>query len=170
MHADQILELASAVVAVEEVEEVEVKSNSRLFNFYEKYGKESRNGVIEIITKPDNNAQKDTIPNKVFSKVENEAEFPGGQEAWIKYIVSKIQPSLNSFTDKDYGTCLLKFIVNADGSISNAEATTMKNTRLTEIAMNAIRTGPKWIPAKQNGKPVATYRLQPVTLTNPGKK
>ena len=58
----------------------------------------------------------------------------------------------------------MKFIVNTDGSISNIEATTMQNTHLAEIAMNAIRTGPKWIPATQNGKTVAAYRLQPVTL------
>lgn len=137
---------------------------------YEKYGKESRNGVIEIITKPDNNAQKDTIPDKVFTKVEYEAEFPGGQDAWVKYIVSKIKPAINSFTEKDYGTCLVKFIVNTDGTVTNVEATTMKDTHLAKTAMNAIRTGPRWIPATQNGKPVAAYRLQPVTLTNPVKK
>jgi protein TonB len=46
----------------------------------------------------------------------------------------------------------------------------MKDTHLAEIAMNAIRTGPKWIPAMQNNHAVAAYRLQPVTLTNPDKK
>lgn len=112
----------------------------------------------------------DTIPDKVFTKVENEASFPGGHEAWIKYIITKIQASIDSFTNKDYGTCLVRFIVNTDGSISNVEATTMKDTHLAEIAMNAIRTGPKWIPATQNGREVAAYRLQPVTLSNPDKK
>jgi hypothetical protein len=33
--------------------------------------------------------------------------------------------------------------------------------------MYAIKHGPKWIPASQNGKPVAAYRLQPVTLQQP---
>ena len=73
------------------------------------------------------------------------------------------------FTEKDYGTCVVKFIVNTDGKISNVEATTMKDTHLANIAMNAIRTGPKWIPATQNGITVTSYRLQPVTLTNPEK-
>ena len=148
-----------------------------------KYGEMGKNGVIEITLKPNgtsfkvkndpeptSNQNSDTIPDKVFTKVENEAAFPGGQDAWVKYMSRAIQASIDSFTEKDYGTCLLKFIVNTDGSITNVEATTMKDTRLAETAMNALRTGPKWIPATQNGLTVASYRLQPVTLKNPGKK
>ncbi|MEO8111841.1 MAG: energy transducer TonB, partial [Ginsengibacter sp.] len=112
----------------------------------------------------------DTIPDKLFTKVENEAEFPGGRPAWIKYIVTKITAVQDSLTEKDFGTCLVKFIVNKDGSITNVEATTMKDTRLAMVAVNAIKTGPKWIPAMQNNNTVASYRLQPVTLTDPGKK
>ena len=109
----------------------------------------------------------DTIPDKLFTKVENEAAFPGGHDAWIKYIVSKIQTNQTLFKNEDFGTCVLKFIVDKDGSISHVEATTMENTQLAKISIAAVRTGPKWIPATQNGQVVASYRLQPVTLTNP---
>jgi len=54
---------------------------------------------------------------------------------------------------------------SSNGSVSYLEATTMKATQLSDIAVNAIRTGPKWIPANQNGQTVASYRLQPVSLT-----
>lgn len=135
-----------------------------------KYGDKGKNGAVEIFLKSSTVSQNDTIPNKVFTKVENEAEFPGGHDAWIKYMTTHIKDSIGSFSEKDYGTCLLKFIVNTDGTVSNVEATTMKDTRLAAIAMNAIRTGPKWIPATQNGITVAAYKLQPITLTNPEKK
>ena len=135
------------------------------------------NGHVETLTKEEAINQgmlsrivKDTMPDKVFTKVENEASFPGGYDAWVQYVTSKIKDSINVFTDKDYGTCLVKFIVNIDGSISNAEATTMKDSHLANTALYAIRTGPKWIPATQNGHTVNSYRLQPVTLTNPEKK
>ena len=139
------------------------------------------NGHVETLSKEDaqkegllkrieKNTSSDSIPDKVFTKVENEASFPGGQQAWIKYISRKIQASIDSFTNKDYGTCVVKFIVNTDGSISNVEATTMKDTYLADIALNAVKTGPKWIPATQNGRVVAAYRLQPITLTDPEKK
>ena len=135
-----------------------------------KYGAKGKIGVVEIFLKAPASFQNDTIPEKVFTKVENEASFPGGQQAWVKYITTKILASQDSLTEKDFGTCVVKFIVNTDGTISYVEATTMKKTKLAEIAINAIRTGPKWMPATQNGQTVAAYRLQPVTLSNPDKK
>src|SRR5665647_1646153 len=135
-----------------------------------KYGEKGKNGIVEIITNSNGYLQKDTIPDKVFTKTENEAEFPGGHAGWIKYITSQIQKNQNQFTEKDFGTCLVKFIVNTDGSVSNIEATTMKGSVLAKTSVDAIRTGPKWIPAKQNDQVVASYRLQPATLSNPDKK
>jgi protein TonB len=41
----------------------------------------------------------------------------------------------------------------------------MKGTKLAEIAVNAIRKGPAWKPAVQNGRQVNAYREQPVTFT-----
>ena len=155
-----------------------------------KYGQKGKNGVIEITTKnisgkvtminmhivgKSQSEQKDTIPklqliSKVFTKTEIPASFPGGPEAWQKYIVSKIQASLDSFTQADFGTCLVRFVVGVDGSVIGVEATTMKGTHLADVAINAIKNGPKWIPAKQNGHEVAAYTLQPVTLKNPDSK
>jgi protein TonB len=37
-------------------------------------------------------------------------------------------------------------------------------TKLAEIATAAIRKGPKWKPAVQNGRQVKAYRRQPVTF------
>ena len=100
--------------------------------------KNNNSSVKPFISK---STETDSIPDKVFTKVENEAEFPGGHEAWIKYIVSKIKASIDSFTEKDYGTCILKFIVNTDGSISNVEATTMEGTELAKVSVDAINSG-----------------------------
>ena len=105
--------------------------------------------------------------DKVFTKVEIEASFPGGAAAWTKYVTRAIQQEIDEFTETDYGTCIVKFIVDKTGKVSQVEATTMKGTKLAEIATNAIRRGPNWTPAQQNGRYVNAYRLQPVTLTNP---
>ncbi len=128
-----------------------------------------KNNAVKLKGNPKGYIQNDTIPDMLFTKVENEAEFPGGQEAWVKYIVSQIQKNQAEFTKKDFGTCVVKFIVNKDGSVTNVEATTMKDSRLAKVSMDAIRNGPKWISATQNGQIVAAYRLQPITLTNPDK-
>ena len=131
------------------------------------YGEKAKNGIVIITMKSAKTSDTDTIPDKLFTKVENEAAFPGGHDAWIKYILSKMKATQAEFKNSDFGTCVLKFIVNTDGSISHVEATTMENSVLAKVAIEAVRTGPKWIPATQNGQVVASYRLQPVTLTNP---
>ena len=111
--------------------------------------------------------EKKEDEDKVFTKVEIEASFPGGPAAWTKYVTRAIQADIDEFTESDYGTCIVKFIVDKTGKVSQVEATTMKGTKLAEIAVNAIRRGPNWTPAQQNGRYVNAYRLQPVTLQNP---
>lgn len=111
--------------------------------------------------------EKKEDPDKIFTKVEIEASFPGGPGAWQKYVTRAIQADIDEFTESDYGTCVVRFIVDKTGTVSDVQATTMKGTKLAEIAVNAIRKGPKWTPAQQNGRQVNAYRLQPVTLTNP---
>lgn len=104
--------------------------------------------------------------NKIYTKVEIEASFPGGSAAWRKYIIRAIWTQIDDKWDNksDDGTCIVKFIVDKTGTVSNVEATTMKGSRLAEIIINAIRKGPKWIPAQQEGRYVDAYRLQPVTF------
>ncbi|HSN08463.1 MAG TPA: energy transducer TonB [Hanamia sp.] len=104
-----------------------------------------------------------------FVPIEKEAVFPGGEQAWQRYIQKAIERKLDEFNDNDYGTCVVKFIVDINGNVSNVEATTMKGTKLAEIAVNTISKGPKWIPAMQNGRYVTAARFQPVTLLNPNK-
>ncbi|MGN6803538.1 MAG: N-acetylmuramoyl-L-alanine amidase [Ginsengibacter sp.] len=137
-----------------------------------KYGDKAKEGAILIVTKKNQTpfSVKDSIPDKVFTKVQVEASFPGGQQAWQKYIAKVITDSISKFTKTDYGTCVVRFIVNVDGTVSDVVATTMKGSELAKITISAIKNGPKWIPASQNGKAVAAYRLQPVTLKSPDKK
>ncbi len=111
--------------------------------------------------------EKKEDEDKVFTKVEIEAAFPGGPGAWTKYVTRAIEANQDEFTESDFGTCVVKFIVDKSGKVSAVEATTMKGSKLAEVATNAIRKGPNWTPAQQNGRYVNAYRLQPVTLTNP---
>jgi periplasmic protein TonB len=83
---------------------------------------------------------------------------------------NQLKPNLDEFTDADYGTCIVRFVVDKTGKVSNVEATTMKGTKLEEVATNIIRRGPNWIPAQQNGRYVKAYRLQRVTILNPNQE
>lgn len=63
----------------------------------------------------------------------------------------------------------MRFIVDIDGTISNAGSTTLKGTMLAKVAVDAIKKGPKWIPGMQNGHIVAFYKEQPITFKMDGK-
>jgi hypothetical protein len=102
-------------------------------------------------------------PNIVFTKVESPPTFPGGIDSWNHYISDILQQHNNDLRkSNESGTCVLRFIVKADGSISQIEAVKMKGTKLAEIAANAIKNGPKWIPGRQNGHKVSAIVLQSV--------
>ncbi|HRN72430.1 MAG TPA: energy transducer TonB [Ginsengibacter sp.] len=72
-------------------------------------------------------------------------------------------------TRDDAGTCRIKFIVRKDGHVSDVKAVTMEGTRLARILVDAIKDGPKWIPAEQNGHIVNAYLEIPVQRYAPPK-
>lgn len=118
----------------------------------------------QVVTAP---VQKKEDEDRIFTKVEIDASFPGGPDAWTKYVQRSVEANLDEFTESDFGTCIVRFVVDKTGKVSDVQATTMKGTKLEEIATNIIRRGPNWIPAQQNGRYVNAYRLQRVTILNP---
>lgn len=108
---------------------------------------------------------KEDPEDKIFLTTQIEAQYPGGAEAWRKYISREMNRYMDELQEEGKaGTCIVQFIVDREGVISEVEALTMKGTKLAELCVNAIRKGPKWIPAENNGKKVKAYRKQPVTF------
>ena len=126
--------------------------------------KTSYNDSGEVLSK--NNFKSVEDSDKVFTKVEIEPSFPGGASEWTRYFTRQIEKKQNQLSERDFGTCLVRFIVGLDGKVTDVIATTMQGSKLAEIAVQAVLNGPKWIPAMQNGRPVRSYRIQPVSLTN----
>ena len=106
--------------------------------------------------------------NTVFTKVEVEAQFPGGEAKWNQFVQREVERHIDDLVDDGQaGTCEVQFIVDKEGKVSNVEALTMKGTVLARIATDAIRRGPKWIPAIQNGRQVKAWRRQKITFRLP---
>ncbi len=104
--------------------------------------------------------------NKVFTKVEQEAEFPGGIAGWRRYLQNNLDGNVAAENDAPPGTytVIVKFIVSKDGSISDVVAETNNGYGMEKEAMRAINKGPKWKPALQNGRNVNAYRRQPIVF------
>ena len=128
---------------------------------------EDKGAVIE--------APKQDDEDKVFQKVEIDAEFPGGNAGWTRYVTREIERNIDELQDDGRsGTAVVLFIVDKEGNVSDVRALPCNeagvanclgpDSRLAKIAANAIKKGPKWKPAVQNGRNVKAYRRQPVTF------
>jgi outer membrane biosynthesis protein TonB len=123
---------------------------------------------IKEVTGSKSGNNKQNSEDMVFTKVDKEASFPGGLAGWTKYVTRAINSDIDAISEnKEFGTATIRFIVDKNGNVSDVEAITMKGSQLAKTAVEAIRKGPKWTPAQQNGRFVTAYRLQPVTLKNP---
>ena len=106
----------------------------------------------------------------LYFNTDKECSFPGGLHEWSRYISQAITKHIDELSDVDYGTVLIRFVVDSSGNISDVRPLTKKYSTIAKIAFNAIDAGPKWVPAERNGKKVKTIRVQPVTLQNPDRR
>ena len=119
---------------------------------------EKLSGVLEV--------PKSNTEDMIFLKVEKEAEFPGGLQAWSRYLQKNLNPNVGFDNGAVPGTyqVIVKFIVSKEGVISDVTAETKHGFGMEEEAVKIIKRGPKWTPALQNGQNVNAYRRQPVTF------
>lgn len=112
---------------------------------------------------------------ETFVKVEIEAEFPGGNQAWGKFVSRAVERNIDDLQeDGRSGTVVILFVVDKEGKVSDVRALDYqeaavanclgKDAELAKVAVEAIKKGPDWKPAIQNGKAVKAYRRQPVTF------
>jgi hypothetical protein len=101
--------------------------------------------------------------DKVFTKVEQPAKFPGGEEAWKRYLARNLNTKVAA--SKGVYTVNVKFIVNEDGSINNVSAEVPKDCQeCGQEAIKLIKKGPKWEPAVQNGRTVVYQVVKEITF------
>jgi len=102
---------------------------------------------------------------QVFTVVENPPKYPGGDEARTAFMQKAVTYPLQAKKDKIEGTVYITFIVETDGSISNAKVLRGIGGGCDESALNAIKNMPSWEPGTQRGKPVRVQYNMPVKFT-----
>ena len=95
----------------------------------------------------------------VYEVVEQMPSFPGGQEALMTYINHNIK-----YPEEDcgQGRVTVSFIVEKDGSITNATIRRSVDPAFDREALRVISSMPKWIPGKNNGRKVRVRFNVPV--------
>jgi protein TonB len=104
--------------------------------------------------------------NAIFAKAEIEPKFPGGDEAWRKYLLKNVNTGIPSKKGAPAGVyfVIVRFIVSKDGQVLNINPLTKVGYAMEEEAVRIIKNGPNWIPALQNGKKVNAFTKQSLTF------
>lgn len=94
--------------------------------------------------------------DQVFTSVQIPAEFPGGFDAWNRYLERNLNRDLpieNGAPPGKY-VVVVSFIVDKQGNISQVKAENDPGYGTAEEAVRIIAKGPNWKPAIQNGRNV----------------
>ena len=140
----------------------------------ELYGEEGKNGVIIITTKnavkSDDidvkvvNMETETVDSEPLDVVEKMPEYPGGIEAFMKFLSENIHyPEVASKAGVQ-GRVLVNFIVEKDGTISNIHVIQKVNEYLDAEAVRVVGAMPKWTPGMHEGKAVRVKYTVPITF------
>jgi len=103
--------------------------------------------------------------NKViFSHVEVMPQFPGGDEALIKYLHDNVNYPKEAAEQGIQGRVTVRFVVTPSGAIEDVSIQKELDPVCDEEAIRVVKAMPNWIPGKQNGKTVTVYYSLPIVF------
>ena len=125
-------------------------------------------GTNEIVKNTSNNQNlQDTGNDKEepFMVVEQMPVFGNGKEDEFKtWITTNLQYPKIATENGIQGRVFVQFIIEKDGSITNAKVIRGVDPALDKEALRIIQLSPKWNPGTQRGKPVRVQYTFPITF------
>ncbi|MDE5607703.1 MAG: energy transducer TonB [Muribaculaceae bacterium] len=90
--------------------------------------------------------------------------FPGGDFERINFINATRRYPADDYNNKVQGRVVCSFIVNADGSISDATILRGVTRSLNEEALRIINAMPNWEAGRLDGKCVPVYQVMSISF------
>ena len=110
------------------------------------------------------NEEVEEIEEEIFTVVEVQPQFPGGEDSLYNFIYSNLRYPQVAKDNAIEGRVFLRFVVEKDGSITNVKIIRDIGGGCGREAKRVVEMMPKWIPGKQNGKPVRVQFNMPITF------
>lgn len=102
--------------------------------------------------------------DKVFTSVEQMAQFPGGEAALMSWVANHINYPATAQENGVQGRVVVQFVVKKDGSIGDVKVVRSKDPDLDKEAVRVVKTFPNFTPGKMNGQPVNVWYTLPVNF------
>lgn len=100
--------------------------------------------------------------NEIFDMTEVQPNPPGGMDGWNQYLTSNLRYPAEAREMGIEGTVIVVFVINSDGSISNAEILRGVGGGCDEEALRVVQNSPDWKSAEQRGKVVNSRMRLPI--------
>ena len=99
---------------------------------------------------------------RIYEVVEENAQFPGGDEACMKWLAEHLKYPSICQEQGVQGRVFVSFVVNKDGSIVDVEIKRSPDPNLSKEAERVVKSMPKWKPARQGNRTVRSRFNLPV--------
>ncbi len=106
-------------------------------------------------------AEPEEVP---FVVVEEMPQFPGGNDALLKFIGEHTTYPEIAKENNIQGRVIVRFCVTAKGGVSQVSILKGVDPELDKEAIRVVNTLPLFKPGKQGGKPVPVWYMVPITF------
>ena len=106
---------------------------------------------------------------EILTIAEKNPEYVGGEKDMFEFIGQNLQYPIQAQKKNIQGKVFVKFVVRKDGSTSDMEILKGIGYGCDEETKRVIGLL-KWIPAKEQGKPVNIYFTMPISFVLDNKK
>lgn len=107
---------------------------------------------------------KKEVTEEIFVVVEEQPEYPGGQEAMMKFLSESIVYPDEAKAKGIQGRVICNFVVMKDGSIDDVNVVRGVDPLLDAEAVRVLKSMPAWKPGKQRGQAVNVRYTLPVVF------
>lgn len=111
-----------------------------------------------------NSKKSEQIDEKVYDKVEQMPEFPGGNTELTNFIIKSVQYPAEAKKKGTQGKVYVNFVIGNDGTVKNAKIARGVDSLIDAEALRVVNSMPKWSPGKHEGKNVAVQYTLPINF------
>ena len=146
------------------VDTIKVEEQSQLMISDEQVETTVNKEAVEVVEQKQEEVEPEQKEEEVFVVVEEMPEFPGGVVALRTYLAQAVKYPVIAQENGIQGKVYVNFVVNKDGSVSNAKIARGVDPSLDAEALRVVSTLPKWKPGKQRGAPVRVSYTVPINF------
>lgn len=100
----------------------------------------------------------------VMEKPEKLAQFPGGMDAYVRFLAANLHYPEKARQAGIEGKVLLQFVVDKAGYIRNIKVLKSLSPECDKEAIRMVKAMPRWFPAENEGRKVNCLYTCPISF------